>query len=219
MKILLTYFLLTLGGIAASIILYILLFGIVFFIFNIATNIKYKTFNTSDNKFNITQWVDKSFEKIKTEETEYISKLYQKLQEVAEKENIPYIIDDSVFVGDNEDAAAFIKYKSTTYFFPVFKIEYKNFAIYSRTQDNLLAYTFTLAHELGHYFSIVLYDDNSEDGADFEAYYLCKSILNELGMVSNKNPYIDIDLNVYCKAGLVYDCHEDIILKNFGMIA
>ena len=63
MKILLTYFLLTLGGIAASIILYILLFGIVFFIFNIVTNIKYKTFNTSDNKFNITQWVDKSFEK------------------------------------------------------------------------------------------------------------------------------------------------------------
>ena len=150
----------------------------------------------------------------------YISKLYEKLQDIAREENIPYIIDDATFEDEENNVRGYIyfnivpedyfSYDKDDNYIPFFcNVEYKDFAIFSRNFDDIVFRTFVLAHELGHYFSITLYGDRSEDGANYESYRICKKILDRI--LLRRDYFVDRVLDAFCEIGTKYSTHEDLI--------
>ena len=116
---------------------------------------------------------DKKWEKIYKEEKSIMGHIKENLAKFAEEHNIPITYDTEHFGPDTKhnDSAGYISYTIISKYNCI--DEYKNFEIFIRA-DKSMQWS-TLAHELGHYISISIYHDDSEYGANFEAYKLIKS--------------------------------------------
>lgn len=97
-----------------------------------------------------------------------------------ETRNIPVLFENEIFEQDeNKTSAGQIRYTRETTITTGRLIAYKDFKIYiKQSRNNRFVYA-TLAHEIGHYISLVKYDDGSESGADYEAKKLVESFLTK----------------------------------------
>lgn len=97
-----------------------------------------------------------------------------------ETRNIPVLFESEIFKQrENGTSVGLIKYKGETSITTGRLIAYKDFIIHiKQSRNNRFVYT-TLAHEIGHYISLINYDDGSESGADYEAKKLVESFLTK----------------------------------------
>lgn len=108
-----------------------------------------------------------------------IDYLFTKLEDYCYQKNIPIIYGEAFFLNrDRQDCCGTIQYTKTKNNDST--ISYKNFVIFVRTGVlGHIAEFSTLAHEIGHYISLTSYNDESEEGADYEADKLVRSFLTK----------------------------------------
>lgn len=88
--------------------------------------------------------------------------------------SIPITYGEQYFIDSNNlKACGTCVYTKIEYFDN--SLDFKNFRIYIRSSLDRTSDIFTLAHEIGHVISIGDYHDESEYGADFEAFKLVDS--------------------------------------------
>lgn len=112
------------------------------------------------------------------------TKLLESLQTLAKKFGIPVSYHESL--GDAAGQIVYYRNKSGRFLLDDVSVQ-----ILNKHEDS----PYVLAHELGHYVSLVDNDNNSEESADKEAMILCKSFLtsDEIEIMRDTlNVYFDI---------------------------
>lgn len=105
--------------------------------------------------------------------------LIELLEEYCSNKNIPISYgDENYFVNNAPDAAGRITYVCH-YTKDGIISYYDNFEIFIRNKREVYFSYTTLAHEIGHYISVNDFNDGSEEGADYEASKLVRSLLEE----------------------------------------
>lgn len=129
---------------------------------------------------------------MKTKETNerdhYLFKVLDHLLCTASGFNVPivYTNPDGLNFSSNttvstENAAGYLKYTTAMYSYIIDSIFIRaraneHVSVFGE-ESELYKFIGTLAHEVGHIVSMMNYGDDSEEGADLEAYKICKEVL------------------------------------------
>lgn len=129
-----------------------------------------------------------------------IDKCTDCLLEYCKSKDIPVVFESKIL---NDSTAGLIKYTKETIPSNGKLIAYKNFVIHIKQSRNNRFVYITLAHEIGHYISLINYDDGSESGADYEAKKLVESFLTKKElrvMKSELDVFFEHDLVIHTKS-------------------
>ena len=128
--------------------------------------------------------------------------LFKRMMDFCELNSIPVAYSSDIFK-DNEKAIGKIIYTKTVFGGHKYFKDYRIFLMYmkeflERTANNgffgYVSYVCVFAHEIGHYLSISNYNDESEEGADFEGYKLIMSLLTDK---EKENELIIMAIDIY----------------------
>ena len=148
------------------------LFGIIIFMLFLV-GIAYLVGYVCDKQFDAYWSIKKDKEAI------IYKKLNMMLMDICDQLKIKvYIKSNEWFKENAPNDAGYISYRMGTLY------DVEDAEIYLRDDSSFAKYGWeTFAHEIGHYLSINLYNDRSEEGADFEANRIIRSLLPEDDLV------------------------------------
>lgn len=124
----------------------------------------------------------------KDKEAIIYKKLNMMLMDICDQLKIKvYIKSDEWFKENAPDDAGYISYRMGLFY------DIEDAEIYLRDDNRFAKYGWTtFAHEIGHYLSFNLYNDRSEEGANFEANRIIRSLLLEDDLI-----IINDSLNIF----------------------
>lgn len=132
-----------------------------------------------------------------------------------EDRSIPITYGEQYFIdSENNRACGTCVYTRIEYFNN--GIAFKNFRIYIRSILDRTSDIFTLAHEIGHVISIGDYHDESEYGADYEAFKLVESFLETYPKERvKKNDSVRLAIDIFLNKDTIKDFSHARYLLGF----